>query len=516
MSQKRQPEIEDESNSDEKRQKVPALKEAVLDVLKMNRVQTLLGALEPLVRRVVKEEVEAALKKHLVSMTRQCSKQIHPSASRNLQLKFSSKLCLPIFTGTRIEGEDCSTLKINLIDSLTAQIVDSGLESSMKIEIVVLEGDFEEDGNWTIDYFKNNIVRERQGKRSLLTGDVVLELKGGIGVVDEISFTDNSSWTRSRKFRIGARVVDGYFDGVRVCEAITEPFIVKDHRGELYKKHHPPALSDEVWRLEKIGKDGAFHKRLSSASINTVKDFLTMLSFDSLRLKNILGNGMSAKMWETTVEHARTCVRPSQLHVYANRNVERGIEKSIVFNIVGEVVGVISQQQLTPVCGLSESEKAEAQNLVKHAFNNWNDVVAYNDTCASSSSSNIVSNSLPSMQANNIFSNSFTPFTISDDVFLESDNVFAMQATLPCSPLLFDDCVQHFLDSDLLTQNVVGGLDEEASDIGTVVTAYRARLAAKDKAKTVWGTLVSVLRWRLSIKKIVATKRKGNMKVMCV
>jgi Calmodulin binding protein-like len=43
----------------------------------------------------------------------------------------------------------------------------------------------------------------------------------------------------------------------------------------MYKKHHPPVLDDEVWRLEKIGKDGAFHKRLKKQNIKTVKDFVT-------------------------------------------------------------------------------------------------------------------------------------------------------------------------------------------------------------------------------------------------
>lgn len=55
----------------------------------------------------------------------------------------------------------------------------------------------------------------------------------------------------------------------------------------VYKKHHPPVLFDEVWRLEKIGKDGAFHKRLSRESINTVKDFLTLLVLDPSRLRHV-------------------------------------------------------------------------------------------------------------------------------------------------------------------------------------------------------------------------------------
>lgn len=55
----------------------------------------------------------------------------------------------------------------------------------------------------------------------------------------------------------------------------------------MYKKHHPPSLLDEVWRLEKIGKDGAFHRRLSKERIYTVKDFLTLLSLDPARLRNV-------------------------------------------------------------------------------------------------------------------------------------------------------------------------------------------------------------------------------------
>jgi hypothetical protein len=54
----------------------------------------------------------------------------------------------------------------------------------------------------------------------------------------------------------------------------------------VYKKHHPP-LFDEVWRLEKIDKDEAFHKRLSQENINNVKDFLILLFRDPPMLENI-------------------------------------------------------------------------------------------------------------------------------------------------------------------------------------------------------------------------------------
>lgn len=55
----------------------------------------------------------------------------------------------------------------------------------------------------------------------------------------------------------------------------------------MYKKHYPPALNDEVWRLEKIGKDGSFHKRLNNAGIFTVEDFLRLVVRDAQKLRNV-------------------------------------------------------------------------------------------------------------------------------------------------------------------------------------------------------------------------------------
>lgn len=148
-----------------------------------------------------------------------------------MKLKFLSAISLPVFTGTRIEGEGSTTLEVALVDVLTEQVVSDELESSAKVEIVVLEGDFDTNEiNWKPEEFKNNIVRERAGKKPLLTGDVIVTLKDGIGVVENVLFTDNSSWTRSRKFRLGIRPVENL--EVRIREARSEAFVVKDHRGE--------------------------------------------------------------------------------------------------------------------------------------------------------------------------------------------------------------------------------------------------------------------------------------------
>lgn len=47
-------------------------------------------------------------------------------------------------------------------------------------------------------------------------------------------------------------------------------------------------LNDEVWRLEKIGKDGAFHKKLSQQGIHTVQDFLKLSVVDPPKLRKVI------------------------------------------------------------------------------------------------------------------------------------------------------------------------------------------------------------------------------------
>lgn len=46
-------------------------------------------------------------------------------------------------------------------------------------------------------------------------------------------------------------------------------------------------LDDEIWRLEKIGKGGAFHKKLAEEGINTVQDFLKLSVVDPVKLRAV-------------------------------------------------------------------------------------------------------------------------------------------------------------------------------------------------------------------------------------
>ncbi|GMN26112.1 hypothetical protein TIFTF001_040803 [Ficus carica] len=198
---------------------------------------------------------------------------------------------LPIFTTHKILDPGHNPLQINLVDinyNRGDPIIAISRDPPPKVEIVVLKGDFPPRGHdsWTSQEFDDNIVKERNGKAPLIIGDLLVTLKHGVATFGDIKFTDNSSWIPTKKFKIGARLVapgtHAAFQG-RVLEAITEvPFVVREYRmgsfnfflNEAFKKHHPPKLDDYVWRLEKIAKNGAFHKKLASEGIHTVKDFL--------------------------------------------------------------------------------------------------------------------------------------------------------------------------------------------------------------------------------------------------
>lgn len=151
-----------------------------------------------------------------------------------LQLHFKTRMPPHIFTGAKVEGEQGAAIHVVLIDVNTGSVVQTGPESVAKLNIVVLEGDFHEEDNenWTMEHFENHEVKEREGKRPLLTGELQVTLKEGVGTIGDLTFTDNSSWIRSRKFRLGVKISPGCCEGIQIREAKTEAFAVKDHRGE--------------------------------------------------------------------------------------------------------------------------------------------------------------------------------------------------------------------------------------------------------------------------------------------
>ena len=90
--------------------------------------------------------------------------------------------------------------------------------------------------------------------------------------------------------------------------------------------------------------------------------------------RQYLGSGMSNKMWEGTVEHAKTCVLNGKLHVYyADEKQNIGV----IFNNIFQLMGLIADEQYMSVDLLSDSEKIYVDKLVKVAYENWGNVIEY-------------------------------------------------------------------------------------------------------------------------------------------
>lgn len=260
--------------------------------------------------------------------------QVHTSEPRCLKLQFLKNVSVPVFTNEEIQGEGPSSIEVALVDNLNEKVVDYGPEACAKVEIVALEGDSSgcaEGDDLTSEEFNRNIVREREGtyskgkknrkkegKKPLLDGDVHLHLNKGLGVVGKVKFRQYSRWMKNHKFKLGARVLDS-FSGVRIQEAVTKPFIVRDRRikckpfssssdnliffvfenysfkrlvgsviGE--RNRGPPSLLDDVSKLKNIRKDSRRHKDLQKNNINTVEDFLVHLFKDPEHLEQVLLN----------------------------------------------------------------------------------------------------------------------------------------------------------------------------------------------------------------------------------
>ena len=64
---------------------------------------------------------------------------------------------------------------------------------------------------------------------------------------------------------------------------------------------------------------------------------------------------MSAKMWEVAIEHARTCVLDERVYVYYSPSSPH--TNGVVFNVVGQAMGLYSESEYVPIDKLSETEK---------------------------------------------------------------------------------------------------------------------------------------------------------------
>ncbi|KNA18488.1 hypothetical protein SOVF_070300 [Spinacia oleracea] len=383
--------------------------------------------LEPALRRMVKEEVEPLIYFLQSSPRHPLGLQQDLFPLRSLQLLFVNKLPYTLFTNSKVEDEEHDPLRIKLVDAKSKSLIQHGQFSSMKVEIFVLNGDFAADGreDWSEGEFKENILREREGKRPLLVGDISFALVGGLGTIENIMFTDNSSWVRSRKFKLGVRVLSRASHGIGIREAVSDAFTVLDHRGESYQKHNTPSLDDPVWRLKKISKQGASNMKLEKNGIRTVKDFLMQYHLNSSYLRHVLGKGVANRTWDTMVKHANECHLDNTCYSYCNE-VDR---TQLLFNCVYKVVAVkFKGQDYQPVDALDICQKGLVEKLKQLAFLNVNQLVpVINPSAISTSMQPTIEHFQYSTEPDkkldiNLSDSASYPCTIEDGYLLEGDS----------------------------------------------------------------------------------------------
>lgn len=139
--------------------------------------------------------------------------------SQRLKLRFINSPPPTVFTYSKIKAMDGSPIAIELVDVTTNTRVTLDPLLPLQVKIVALDGGFT-GANKDFDL---NILRSREGKPPLLVGDLTVTLMEGFGMIGNISFTDNSSWLRSRWFRLGVKATAG-----GVMEGVTDWFYCKN------------------------------------------------------------------------------------------------------------------------------------------------------------------------------------------------------------------------------------------------------------------------------------------------
>ncbi|CAI9104692.1 OLC1v1003417C2 [Oldenlandia corymbosa var. corymbosa] len=266
---------------------------------------------------------------------------------QNLALKFIGKVCETIYTGQDIkgegEGENCF-LKVALVGA-DEKIIESGPEASSEVEISVISDHGEGSQN-------KEMIRLPS-----LSKNKQLKLKDGVAVLKNVKFKHQSDWTKDCRMKLLARTIGNNIQEGRLAvkHAISESFLVRDHRVLYKKKPDIPLLSGEVGQLKGILNNKKLRELLEKERIKSVKDFLICYHTEPQRLLQMLG--ISEEKLMVMVDHAKKCKIPENQYTYAySRSWER--KMAVVFDDVGCIRGLINaDHQFVPVDSLPEEEK---------------------------------------------------------------------------------------------------------------------------------------------------------------
>ncbi|CAL5194815.1 unnamed protein product [Lathyrus oleraceus] len=475
----------------------------VINTLRMNANDSFL--MESFIRGVVRDVVERKVQERVFS--REKTNEGGKSGVRSLEICFINDDKLPdtTFTKTNIIPKD-EPLQVALFDVRSKSIVNEGPFSSMKIEICPIQGEFEscEDDDWSETEFNDNILHERENKEPLLVGDRVVTLKNGVGSISEIMFNDNSRWARKKKFSLGAKAMK---NGENIKEGRSRAFRVKDIRGEAYKKHYPPLLMDEVWRLEKIAENGKFRDRLNSNGVHTVKDLLRLLIINESSLHKKFGK-IQKKCWSAIIEHARSCVVDEYM-LYSYEIIGEPI--MLLFNVIYELVGVTFDKQkfyLPDDLTFTPSQKNWVEIVKQDAYKNIENLKAIDEGLLNCIT---LEARIKSTQEQDLQHIDISAANVNDgmqNVEINVDPVADIReipennyghSTYAISEPDYDVSFDNFDGAEFSTFVDLLNFDMDVSNI--------------EKPKAVWCKIRAVVKWGISVRRVVAAKRNEPLSI---
>ncbi|KAE8677820.1 hypothetical protein F3Y22_tig00111495pilonHSYRG00041 [Hibiscus syriacus] len=185
-----------------------------------------------------------------------------------------------LFTGGKVEGEQGAAIHVDVISGTAVQ---TGTESSLKLDVVVLEGDFNEeaDEDWTKQQFESYQAKASECCFHTLAC-IIVYLQCTRNIIHQHCMIKCGDRAELHKKLFKAQIVT-VEDFLRL--------LVRDSK-----------------KLRNAS-DSVFHSRQSSYSLIFTSTFFDFLIY-------ILVSGMSNRMWENTVEHAKTCVLGGKHYVY--------------------------------------------------------------------------------------------------------------------------------------------------------------------------------------------------------
>uniref|UniRef100_A0A0E0MHZ9 Uncharacterized protein n=1 Tax=Oryza punctata TaxID=4537 RepID=A0A0E0MHZ9_ORYPU len=287
------------------------------------------------------------------------------------ELRFLNKLKPRLYTQEKIRAADGTAIQIALYKD--NQIVQSGPLSSARIELLALEGDFNDDApqNWTECMFSQNIARFRKGP--VLGGVCQIKLKNGEASPSDISFVVPSSKSRSGMFILAARVHSSDKAGFRIMEALMDPVVVQVYRNKANKNSDSPKLKDEVYRLKGISKTGTRFEWLKHNGINTVEDMLKALNKNEKKIRTeCFKLKKNSEDWKETVEHARKRDLEGNCNLKSYRVEEQHVV--LFFNCVHDLVGAQFHDGYVTKDNFDSDQQDAVNCLKKQAYDALDDI----------------------------------------------------------------------------------------------------------------------------------------------